>query len=65
MSWGPCYMYYRCPVCGKLFRHATDLIPVLGEAFGRCPVCAAAAELVREGPCSAEDAEYEEIDRDD
>ena len=24
MSWGPCFMYYRCPQCGKKFKYAFD-----------------------------------------
>ena len=39
MSWGPCFLYYRCPQCGKKFKYATDLIPEFGDDFGKCPAC--------------------------
>ena len=62
MSWGACFMYYRCPDCGKKFKSATDMIPVLGPEFGQCPVCGVPGVLEKEGARTPDDAEYEEIE---
>ncbi|MBR4157298.1 MAG: excinuclease ATPase subunit [Oscillospiraceae bacterium] len=61
MSWGPCFMYYRCPDCGKQFKCAVDMIPVLGDDFGKCPVCGAAGVFVKEGARTPDDQDYEEV----
>ena len=55
-------MYYYCPECGRKFKYATDLIPVVGEKFGCCPACGAAGVFEKEGARTADDLEYEEID---
>ena len=55
-------MYYRCPDCGKKFKSATDMIPVLGAEFGLCPVCGVPGVLEKEGARTPDDAEYEEIE---
>jgi len=55
-------MYYRCPRCGRKFKSATDLIPVLGGNFGCCPDCGIEGTLVKEGACAPDDADYEEIE---
>ena len=39
MTWGPGFMYYHCPKCGRKFKYAIDLIPEFGDDFGHCPVC--------------------------
>jgi len=62
MSWGVCFMYYSCPKCGRKFKYATDLIPVVGERFGCCPACGAAGIFEKEGARTADDLEYEEVD---
>ena len=62
MSWGPCFFYYHCPVCGKKFKYATDLIPELGPRFGLCPECGAEGVLEKEGARTPDDLEYEEIE---
>lgn len=55
-------MYYRCPDCGTKFKYAVDLIPVFGDDFGRCPRCAAAGVLEKEGARTPDDLEYEEVE---
>ena len=55
-------MYYRCPDCGKKFKSATDMIPVLGAEFGLCPECGTPGVLEKEGARTPDDAEYEEIE---
>ena len=55
-------MYYCCPECGRKFKYATDLIPVVGEKFGCCPTCGAAGVFEKEGARTADDLEYEEVD---
>ena len=55
-------MYYCCPECGRKFKYATDLIPVVGEKFGCCPACGAAGVFEKEGARTADDLEYEEVD---
>lgn len=62
MSWGPCYFYYCCEVCGRRFKYATDLIPLLGDRFGRCPSCGIPCTPAAEGAVIPEDLRYEEID---
>ncbi|MCR5175159.1 MAG: excinuclease ATPase subunit [Oscillospiraceae bacterium] len=62
MSWGPCWMYYRCPDCGQRFKSETGAIAALGDRFGRCPRCGQEGILIGEGPASPDDADYEEID---
>ncbi|MCR5647987.1 MAG: excinuclease ATPase subunit [Oscillospiraceae bacterium] len=62
MSWGPCFMYYHCPECGKKFKSATDMIQDLGPKFGMCPVCGAEGVLDKEGARTPDDADYEEVD---
>ena len=37
MSWGPYWMYYICPSCGKKFR--TEAAYIADPAFGVCPDC--------------------------
>lgn len=62
MSWGSCYFYYRCPDCGKRYKYALDLIPALGDDFGRCPVCRGTSAPEKEGAITADDLLYEEIE---
>ena len=62
MSWGPCWMYYRCPDCGARFKYETGAIADLGDRFGRCPHCGREGVLTGEGPASPDDAGYEEVD---
>ncbi len=62
MTWGPCFMYYRCPQCGKKFKYAIDLIPEFGDAFGTCPDCHAGGVLEGEGARTKDDDAYEEVE---
>ncbi len=62
MSWGPCFMYYRCPECGKKFKYAVDMIPVFGAEFGFCPVCEVEGKLLYDGARTPDDAEYFEVE---
>ena len=62
MSWGPCFFYYRCPVCGKQYKYDADLIPVVGARFGLCPNCGAAGIREKEGARTPDDLAYEEIE---
>ena len=62
MSWGPCFMYYRCPRCGKQFKYATDLIPVFGDDFGKCPVCGSMGVFEKEGARTPDDLEWTEVE---
>ncbi len=62
MSWGPCFMYYRCPQCGKKFKYATDLIPEFGDDFGKCPDCGTMGAFEKEGARTPDDLEYTEVE---
>ena len=62
MSWGPCFMYYHCPACGKKFKSELGLLSELGEHFGQCPECGAMGEFETQSARTLDDAEYEEID---
>ena len=62
MSWGPCFFYYRCPICGRKFKYATDLIPDFGARFGTCPKCGVEGVLEKEGARTPDDMDYEEIE---
>lgn len=55
-------MYYSCSSCGKKFKYATDLIPVVGENFGRCPLCGSAGVFEKEGARTHDDLDYDEVD---
>ena len=62
MTWGPSFMYYHCDQCGKKFKYELALIPVMGDDFGRCPVCGAPGVYERDGARMKNDSEYEEVD---
>lgn len=62
MSWGPCFLYYRCPQCGKKFKYATDLIPEFGDDFGKCPACGTMGILEKEGARTPDDLDYTEVE---
>ena len=62
MTWGPLFMYYICPDCGKKYKYELDLMTSLGACFGCCPVCGAMGDFEKESPRTAGDEEYEEID---
>ena len=62
MTWGPMFMYYHCPECGKKFKYELDLMTELGEAFGTCPYCGAPGVFEKDGPRIPDDLEYEEVD---
>lgn len=62
MSWGSCFMYYRCPICGMKFKYAVDMIPVFGAQFGSCPDCAVEGELLYDGARRLDDADYFEVE---
>lgn len=62
MSWGPCFLYYHCPQCGRKFKYATDLIAEFGEDFGKCPACGAMGTFEKEGARTVDDLDYEEVE---
>ena len=62
MSWGPNFMYYHCPDCGKKFKYAQDYIPVFGDAFGRCPDCGAMGVFEKDGARTVDDLDYYEVE---
>ena len=62
MSWGPCFMYYHCPDCGKKFKYAVDLIPVMGNEFGCCPACGTPGVFEKDGARTTDDLDYEEVE---
>lgn len=62
MSWGPGFMYYRCGGCGKKFKYALDMIGVLGDRYGHCPVCGAEGEYLMDGARTPDDNDYEEVE---
>ena len=64
MTWGPSFMYYHCDRCGKKFKYELALIPVMGDEFGRCPVCGTPGVYERDGARIVNDTEYEEVDDD-
>jgi DNA-directed RNA polymerase subunit RPC12/RpoP len=55
-------MYYHCPDCGKRFKCAVDLIPVLGDRFGRCPDCGGPGVYEKDGARTPDDADYQEVE---
>lgn len=59
MTWGPYWMLYQCPACGKKFRHTFDDTP--DDRFGICPTCDAKAELKAESRDNPKDADTYEI----
>lgn len=63
MSWGPCFMYYHCQVCGKKFKYAADMIPVFGEKFGACPYCGGNGVFEKDGARTLDDADYPEVEK--
>ena len=64
MSWGPSFMYYHCPDCGRKFKYALDLIPEAGEAFGLCPACGVPGVYEKDGARTPDDSDYEEVEVD-
>ncbi|MGI6177784.1 MAG: excinuclease ATPase subunit [Eubacterium sp.] len=62
MTWGPAFMYYHCPKCGKKFKYALDMMNVFGGDFGKCPVCGEMGTYERDGARIPEDLEYEEVE---
>lgn len=62
MTWGPCFMYYHCPECGKRFKYAVDMIPEFGQNFGRCPACGTEGIFEKDGARIPADAMYEEVE---
>ncbi len=43
MTWGPYWLFYQCPACGKKFRHTLDDTP--DEVFAMCPSCKIKSDL--------------------
>ncbi|MBQ1681229.1 MAG: excinuclease ATPase subunit [Agathobacter sp.] len=62
MTWGPSFMYYICPNCGKKFKYALDMIPEFGDDYGKCPVCGTMGTYEKDGARTKDDADYEEVD---
>lgn len=55
-------MYYNCPVCGKKFKYALDLMSEFGEEFGKCPVCGTMGTYEYDGPRRKDDKDYFEVE---
>ena len=55
-------MYYHCDRCGRKFKYELSLIPELGDAFGRCPVCQIPGVFECDGARIPTDSEYTEVD---
>ncbi len=62
MTWGICFMYYHCPICGKKFKYAVDLIPEFGDNFGKCPNCSTSGIFEKDGARTIDDMDYEEVE---
>ena len=62
MSWGPNFMYYHCPSCGKKFKFQQDMIPELGDDFGRCPYCGEMGVFEHDGARTPDDNDYFEVE---
>ncbi len=59
MTWGPYWMFYICPNCGKKFKYTLDNLA--DEEFGKCPGCGTEGEFVAETRDMPEDAlDYED-----
>ena len=64
MSWGPCFLYYHCPDCGKKFKYASDMIPVFADTFGYCPVCKKEGVFEKDGARTPDDMDYVEVEEE-
>ena len=64
MSWGPCFLYYHCPECGKKFKYAADMIPVFADTFGYCPVCKKEGVFEKDGARTPDDMDYVEVEEE-
>ena len=62
MTWGPAFMHYHCPDCGKKFKYETALIGELQSRFGCCPVCGREGVFDFDGARTKEGEAYEEVD---
>ena len=51
-------MYYHCPSCGKKFKFQQDMIPELGDDFGRCPDCGEMGVFEHDGARTPDDSDY-------
>ena len=59
MTWGAYWLFYKCPKCGKKFKHALETMTE--SYFGKCPVCGEDGILVSETKDRPKDAdEYED-----
>lgn len=55
MTWGPYWMFYICPECGKKFKYTLDNIS--DAEFGKCIACGAEGKLVAESREMPDDPE--------
>ena len=55
-------MYYHCPSCGKKFKFQQDMIPELGDDFGRCPDCGEMGVFEHDGARTLDDGDYFEVE---
>ena len=46
MTWGPYFMFYECPKCGRKYRW--ELVDLSDPQFGCCPGCGSMGMLVGE-----------------
>lgn len=62
MTWGPYFMYYICPKCGKKFKYALDMLACEADTFGKCPQCGMAGVFEQDGARIQRDNLYEEVE---
>jgi len=62
MTWGTLYFYYKCPDCGAKYKYDYSRDSEFGADFGRCPLCGAMGDYVKDGPRQPDDLEYPEAD---
>lgn len=62
MTWGPCFMYYTCPKCGKKFKYDLDMLACGADTFGTCPQCGTAGVFEQDGARIQRDNLYEEVE---
>lgn len=62
MTWGPQFMYYHCPKCGKKFEYEVGRIAEFGSEFGYCPDCHVMGVFEKDGARTLDDADYYEVD---
>ena len=62
MTWGPMFMYYRCPLCGLKYKYELGRMSEFGAQFAFCPDCHVMGTFEKEGARTPDDADYHEVD---